>query len=60
VEGWLNALTGMPPQICLHCGRPMTQKFATFFLAENDKSWTMPLPICASCDPAVGQILAVA
>jgi hypothetical protein len=55
VEGWLNALGGMPPQQCPTCGSTMTDISVAFFLLGGDKSWTTLIPICSSCELEVGR-----
>ena len=55
VEGWLNALGGMPPQQCPTCGSTMTDISAAFFLRVGDESWTAMIPIYSSCEPEVGR-----
>jgi hypothetical protein len=60
VTAWLNAQCGMPPQRCPQCGSTMTDNFVTFFLPEGEKSWTMPVPVCANCRPVLGEFVAAA
>jgi hypothetical protein len=53
VQDGLDRLWGKPPNPCPKCGRPMADRFASFFLLDSGKSWTMALPICAHCQITV-------
>jgi hypothetical protein len=56
VVAWLEDQCAMPFQRGPKCGFMMAGTFAT----KGERSWPMPLPICSSCDPVVGQFVAAA
>ena len=44
-------LCDQPPMVrrCETCGSEMTNVDVLFFLATNERSWNIPLPICKKC-----------
>ena len=41
-------------QYCERCGFLMRYVSARFWLEDFDKSWDIPLPYCANCNPEMG------
>lgn len=52
VEAALDVLFAQPVTVhqCQHCGCEMVKVDATVYLAETERRWNVPLPVCPRCD----------
>jgi hypothetical protein len=40
-------------RLCSQCGELVVLKEATFWIYGEDEAWTIPIPICPSCEPGI-------
>jgi hypothetical protein len=52
IETLFDALCVRPPTVhlCENCGLEMINIDVLFFLANNERSWNIPLAICTKCN----------
>ena len=52
IETLLDGLCAEPPMVhlCKACGSEMINVDVLFFLANNERSWNIPLAICTKCN----------
>ena len=53
IETLLDTISTQLPaaHLCQNCGFEMINIEVLFFLANNRRSWNIPMPICTKCNP---------
>jgi hypothetical protein len=52
IETLFDGISAQPTMVhlCENCGFQMININVSFFLANNERSWNIPLPICTECN----------